>query len=342
MNPKLFFSFLLILTCLFTPSLHAQNPFIKKLERKAKRKLEQRAEQKADRAIDKGLDKLEGAVEKSVKEKASKKEGSASSSSEGASMEAKPGPVETKEGEDSELKKNKEEVPVLRNRRPEGPKPFEQTHFGNESIDSQGTLGKGPYGISSGMFIQVTRTSHDMMEGTMRDTVYFENFGQLQARYQYSRQEVNMMGIKNKEESRLIAIHRNDSIYSLNPEKKKGYVMKNPAQEFYQGMSEQDIQGFGQEMEEGMNTKSQRLGTERVAGKLCEVLEYTSHTETGEIMMITRMWWWRGMNLKTISRGMGTEIHQEMILLKDHISVDKRRFIPDPNINYQSFSLGNY
>lgn len=345
MNPKLFFCLLLLTGLLVSPDLFGQSRIVKKLERKAKQKLEQRAERKVDKAMDKGLDKVEDAIDKSAQKKSSKKKTASDSSSDSATAtESK----STSQRENENPSENMGQQPdtdtpnILQKKAPESPEPFEQTNFGHETLRDKGIMGKGPYGLESGMFIQITRTHHEMMESVVRDTVYFDRFGQLQARKQMSEQQINMMGIKRKEKSRLIAIHRNDSIYSYNPEKRSGHVMENPAREFYQGMSEKDLQKFAEGIQDGMNTTQKRLGTDRVAGKLCEVMEFTSHTEEGEVMMITRIWWWKGMTLKSLSRGMGSEIEQEVTLIKDNIQIEPHIFRPNPRIKYRSFSLGEY
>ncbi|MDW3645635.1 MAG: hypothetical protein R8P61_01065 [Bacteroidia bacterium] len=344
--------FMLVALCLsflLTDMAIAQkNPFLKKLERKAKRKLEQRAERKADKAMDKGLDKVEDGLDKSVKKNKDKKKESTATASESASatMEgsAQNAP-EAKESKPAPL--TKEEVSSKESRTPmfgggEEPKPFTENNFGNEAIREEGSIGKGPFGIASGRYIQISRTQANMMESVERDTVTFAQHGNLQERRNSSRRKIDMMGIKRNEEGSLHIIHLNDSIYSLDRLKGKGHVMKNPSKQIYQGMSEAQMQDFAEDIQADMNTKRERLGTDRVAGKLCEVLEFTTYTEDGKLMMITRLWWWRGMLMKTHSRGMGTEIQQEITEIQADISVNSRVFRPNPKVKYRSFSFGNY
>ena len=343
--------FMLIALCLsfLLPEVAiAQNPFLKKLERKAKRKLEQRAERKADKAMDKGLDKVEEGLDKSVKKKKGKKKESSATASESASSTMEGSAQNAPQAKESKPEMQpKEEVSPKETKSPsfgrgEAPEPFADNDFGNEPIREEGTIGKGPFGIASGRYIQITRTHANMMESVERDTVTFAQHGNLQERRNSSRRKVDMMGIKRNEEGSLHIVHLNDSIYSLDRLKGKGHVMENPSRQIYQGMSEAQMQDFADELQANMNTKRKRLGTDRVAGKLCEVLEFTTYTEEGEVMMITRLWWWRGMLMKTHSRGMGTEIQQEITEIQADISVNSKIFRPNPNVKYRSFSFGNY
>ena len=208
--------FMLIALCLsfLLPEVAiAQNPFLKKLERKAKRKLEQRAERKADKAMDKGLDKVEEGLDKSAKKNKGKKKESSATASESASatMEgsAQNAP-ESKETKPTSLPK--EEVSSKESRSPmfgggEEPEPFSENNFGNESIHEEGTIGEGPFGIASGRYIQITRTQANMMESVERDTVTFAQYGNLQERRNSSQRKIDMMGIKRNEKGSLHIIH---------------------------------------------------------------------------------------------------------------------------------------
>ena len=208
--------FMLIALCLsfLLPEVAiAQNPFLKKLERKAKRKLEQRAERKADKAMDKGLDKVEEGLDKSAKKNKGKKKESSATASETASatMEgsAQNAP-ESKETKPTSLPK--EEVSSKESRSPmfgggEEPEPFSENNFGNEAIQEEGTIGEGPFGIASGRYIQITRTQANMMESVERDTVTFAQYGNLQERRNSSQRKIDMMGIKRNEKGSLHIIH---------------------------------------------------------------------------------------------------------------------------------------
>ncbi|MEL6252425.1 MAG: hypothetical protein AAFR87_10485 [Bacteroidota bacterium] len=343
--------FMLIALCLsflLPEVVIAQNPFLKKLERKAKRKLEQRAERKADKAMEKGLDKLEEGLDQSAKKNKDKKKDDSATASESASATVSGAPQSApKSPETNPENAPEKEISTQKNPFPsfvggEEPEPFTENNFGNESIREEGTIGKGPFGIASGRYIQITQTQANMMESIERDTVTFAQHGNLQERRNSSQRKIDMMGIKRNEKGSLHIVHLNDSIYSLDRLKGKGHVMENPSKQIYQGMSVEQMRDFADEMQANMNTTRERLGTDRVAGKLCEVLEFTTYTEDGKLMMITRLWWWRGMLMKTHSRGMGTEIQQEITEIKADIPVNFRLFRPNPNIKYQSFSFGNY
>ncbi|MEM6803676.1 MAG: hypothetical protein AAF696_19890 [Bacteroidota bacterium] len=331
---------LLSLFSLLSISGYAQNPFLKKLERKAKNKIQQRAERKADQAMDKGLDKIEEAIEKpGTKDKSKKSETSASSRAE--AKEATQVSQEDKKPNKAEERK-RENHPLFGQNKSEEVVPFDKTNFEDESVSEQGIIGQGPFGIRSGHFIQKTSLHNEMMKSVQWDTVYFSNFGQLQDIHQYSERHISMMGINRKEVSHSQFVHREGKIYSHDLEKGKGFVMENPAINFYQGMDEQQMKEFAGEIEANMHTEKERLGTERIAGKLCEVFEFTSHDEGGNVMMISRLWWWKGMLMKSHSRGMGSEIIQENIRMEEGGNISTQRFQPNPSIKYQHFSYNKY
>jgi hypothetical protein len=199
-------------------------------------------------------------------------------------------------------------------------------------------VGKGPYGIPSGMMVVKTRTDNKMVKIEAIDTLYFDNYGNRQVRYQHSEQNINMIGIKNKEQSYTISHVIGDSLYSADPVKRTGTAMLNPAAEFYNGITEEEAERMATEMADGMNAKVKYLGTDKYLGKVCEVYDTKMYTEDGKLMAHSRTWMRNGLVYKSESNAMGVTVVQEAVAVKENVSVSSSRFKKLKGINYTSFN----
>ncbi|MEL6589350.1 MAG: hypothetical protein AAFQ68_04690, partial [Bacteroidota bacterium] len=287
------------------------------------------AEQRANQAVDKGLDKLEDAIfgKKSESTPATPTPTSGTDSSASPSST----PVLFPQSDDSSgfspFGMGNAEV-----------EPFESRAFGNENSPA-GVIGKGPYGLESAFVVQKTTTEGmQAVSSLMYDTLRFVDYGQLAFRAQRQIQEINMMGIKRRDESLAHIYLEGDSMFNINPLAGTGIRMLNPAAELYQGMSEAEAERFAKQVENNMNTKSKRLGTERLHGLVCEVMDFETYDTESRLMFVSRMWFYQGFVIQSQSRGMGAEIQVETISIQLQPSFSRSLFERPTDIRYTSFS----
>ncbi len=327
---KTIVSLFALLLCLSfaMPQANAQEKILRKFENKVK----QRADRKIDQAMEKVLDKAEDAAEEAIKKE--KEENSSETRPTDAPSSGNSGSETESESMNSSpnidlsgiMGMGKEMEPL-----PEG-------NFSGGSAD-KGVTGKGPFGVASGMIVTVTKTDNKMMKIHQLDTLYFDDYGNRQVRYQHSEQSVNMMGIKNNESSYTISLMLGDSLFSIDPAKGTGTAMANPASEIYNGMSEQEIEEMAESMAQGMNTKVERRGTDRVQGVVCEVYDANMYNEEGKRMAQVRSWMHKGLVYKSHTRAFGSEITQETTLVKEGVSVNASHFAKRKGISYTTLDV---
>ncbi|MEL7529755.1 MAG: hypothetical protein AAFN10_00530 [Bacteroidota bacterium] len=313
-------------------SLWAQRPVIDRVKNRTKQQATQRAEQKANQAVDTGLDKLEEALF-GKKDKAEAESSAAASEipmtesdsvyvpPSGATPDSKPNPFS------------------LGSKSQQAIEPFERGNFGTGTVP-QGVIGKGPFGLASAKMIQKTYSQTlQSMTVEQYDTLTFVDFGMRSFRAQQQIQFVNMLGIKNKQLHQAHIYTLGDTIYNINPVARTGVKMLNPSQHIYEGMSEQEIREFAEQVEEGMNTRSERLGTDRVAGQVCEVFDFMTYDERDQLIFVSRVWFYKGVMLRSRSRGFGSEIEIETLYFEENPAVSNQLFRFDQNIQFSSFSF---
>ncbi|MEM6345228.1 MAG: hypothetical protein AAF927_15160 [Bacteroidota bacterium] len=316
----------------FELSLFAQKPVIDRFKNRTKQQATQRAEQKANQAVDTGLDKLEEALF-GKKDKAEAESSAASSEmpmSESDSIYVPPtdSPPSPKQNPFSFGSGSAKPV-----------EPFEAGNFTSGSV-GEGVLGKGPFGLASAKMIQKTHSKTlQSMTVEQYDTLTFVDYGMRSFRAQQQVQFVNMLGIKNRQVDYAHIYTLGDSIYNINPVARTGVKMLNPSQHIYKGMSESEISDFAEQVEEGMNTQSKRLGTEKVAGQLCEVFDFMTYDDKEQLIFVSRVWFYKGVMLRSRSRGFGSEVEIETLYFEENPSVNPQLFRFDKDIQFSSFSF---
>lgn len=342
MKTLLKLSALLLCLTFSLPQAQAQEDLLKKLGNKVK----QRKDRKIDRGMDKVLDKIEDGIGKTVKgdqdkSKQTKEAGTAKSPATPAEYPAEPNEA-IRENPSVESQKSQPEFD-LSGMMGGGKEmePLPEVTLSGGSRPEKGVIGKGPFGVASGMMVIKTRTDNKMLKMIQLDTLFFDSYGNKQVRYQHSTQKVNMMGIQNEEQSYTISHIIGDSLYSADPAKRTGTAMLNPASEFYNGMSEEEAEKFAEDLAQGMNAKVKYLGTDLYLGKVCEVYESKMYTEEGKLMAHSRVWMRKGLVYKSESNAMGVTVSQEASLVKENMPVSAKRFRLPQGISYTSLNYFN-
>lgn len=322
-----------ILFLVYGLSLIAQRPIIDRVKNRTKQQTSQRAEQKANQVIDTGLDKLEDAL-------FGKKEKTESDSNTASQDSASSIPDPTSPSQSDSTFNPINSNPFGFGESASKPiEPFEKGNFGSGTV-AAGVLGKGPFGLASAKMIQKTNSKTlQSMTVEQFDTLTFVDYGMRSFRAQQQTQFVNMLGIKNQQVHRAHIFTLGDSIFNVDPEAHTGVKMLNPSQQIYQGMSEKELRDFADQVEEGMNTRSERLGTDRVAGQLCEVYDFMTLGEQDQLLFVSRIWFYKGVMLRSRSRGFGSEIEIETLYFEESPSIPNNLFRLDPSIQYSSFSF---
>lgn len=322
-------------------SLQAQTPLLNKAKNKVKQRGQARTEQKADEVIDKGLDKLEEAL-------FGKKNPPSDSTTSSQQQTSSVPDYSSTFPEDSTYAPD---VPFDSGYTTPIPNSFGGFNFGGpvepfptgdfeDGIGEEGVVGKGPFGHSSAYWIQLTTTeTAGSIKTEIHDTLSFMDYGLRSFRIQAQQQSIRLFGISQDQLDRTFSLTLEDSVYSWHPAEQRGYRFANPYEKMYGGMSEEELHDFAEEVEQGMNTTHQRLGTEVIAGKRCEVWEFTTLNEAGEILFLSRIWFWKGMTLQSLSRGMGSEIMTQTVYLDTSPSFPKELFQRPPHVQFQIMNL---
>jgi len=126
------------------------------------------------------------------------------------------------------------------------------------------------------------------------ETVYFDKWGMREAKY--TKSSMTIMGITRK--TNQLTIMDGEWVYTIDLDKKTGTKTKNPfLKEITEGAGTKDLGEIGERM---MNRMGEQVGSEEVAGKMCEVWEVK---DAG-----SRSWVWNGIPLKTQVNMAGMQI----------------------------------
>lgn len=183
-----------------------------------------------------------------------------------------------------------------------------------------------PFGVEAGV-IEITKTVKNPAVTTETiETLYFRDFGLVQARY--SIEKTSSKFVKGEQVTRRFSLLEGTTLTSVDLDTKEGTRMQNPAADMLGRMSHSEAQDFADKMGDAMNTKTKKVGEEQVAGKLCEVSEAV--TEMGAIKQTTRTYVWKGIVLKLVSSGMGTEVTEEALSVNTDTPIEVEKFkIPE-------------
>lgn len=338
------FLFLLSLTFLSSP-LYAQES----------KESTQSASGKTSENIDKALNKAEQQLDKLInsfgKKKKKNRQAEGSTSADEAAVEAKAEqapqhiPMEEAPHNTSPQQEHHQDVGSSSSASLTDIPPFPDETFDAGPFTEKGIVGKGPFGTKAAFWIKESHVSHETvkMEVHQLDTLTFDNFGQSQYLKSRHQQTVSMMGFNQKQNDYILSWTLGDSVFTLKEGEKAGIKMRNPGKEFYEGITEQQAEAFAEDLADATNTQLNRLGTQIVAGKRCEVWESETRNEEGIVVMRTRIWYWRGIAIQTHSRGMGIEEKTTTKEIKPLSRVDASTFHTPSHVSFNSlpFSFGN-
>jgi hypothetical protein len=149
------------------------------------------------------------------------------------------------------------------------------------------------------------------MEG--EQTVYFDDYGYLEATYQKTVSEV--MGFST--ETNEITIVRGAEQITIDLETKTAVKIKNPVLESFEENPNREWEEVAKEMMKSLNFK--KVGTEKIIGKNCDVYEGMG-----------KVWIWNGLNLKTETKSMGIDATVTATEIKLDVTVPSEKFeIPE-------------
>jgi hypothetical protein len=163
---------------------------------------------------------------------------------------------------------------------------------------------------------------------TGKETLYFDNYGFLEARYTES--SMTMMGFT--VETNTITISDKDWIYNIDMKEKKGTKMSNEMlKAMLDGLTQKDYEEFGRKMMQEMGGK--KIGEETYMGKTCEVWTIES--------MNTKMWVYKLIPLKIEMTMFGT-VTYETVKFEENVSIPKDKFIPPKDIPVEEVQMPEF
>ena len=102
--------------------------------------------------------------------------------------------------------------------------------------------------------------------------------------------------------------------------------MNVPMLEGLAGMNNAQMNQFGQQMKDAMKATTVDKGTETVAGKTCKVTETTA--DMMGMKQTSTEWRWENIIMRLRSKGMGTEILEEVTSIEVGVSIPRDKFEP--------------
>lgn len=171
---------------------------------------------------------------------------------------------------------------------------------------------------------EIDKTSKQIISDVMiieiTEKIYVIGAGFKEAHYKTEKH--NNLMTNQVEESRSVTITDKDWIITYDPETNKGTKMKNPASDTFKGKSEEEMQKYGKDMADAMNTEVKELGMEEVAGKICTVTE----AETKNMGIKTKTYLYKKFVMKMESEGQGTSYKEWVTEFLEDALVDTLPF----------------
>ncbi len=147
------------------------------------------------------------------------------------------------------------------------------------------------------------------------EEIYFDKWGEREARIIKAVTETSFFGIKNKQEENTLNILDGDISYGIDLKNKTGVKMLNAGvttmSEMGNGKSPRTM---GKEMLKQMGGK--KIGEEEILGKNCEIWKALG----------TKIWFWKGVPLKISSKMLGIERVTEAVEIKTNVKIDESKF----------------
>ncbi|WP_337872251.1 hypothetical protein [Ignavibacterium sp.] len=196
----------------------------------------------------------------------------------------------------------------------------EKDSSGNEQSSGTTDFNKR-YGVKSAI---VEYTITGSQSGTK--TLYFDSWGMRQAEYTNSVLQVGNFS-KN---INLVNIVKADSNYIIDLERRTGTRTKNPVKKLIAELQNQKSFGeFGEQIL--LKAGAMKVGQEEFLDKDCDIYEIQS---TG-----TKMWIWKWIPLKTITKLGGVEINSVAKKIEVNVNVPEEKFTPPDDVTITEVDL---
>ena len=157
---------------------------------------------------------------------------------------------------------------------------------------------------------------------------WWDNYGNKTRTEIKSTSIIKMFGTTTKEEQHTITITDENTIYSQDLINGTAYKSSNDeyeemAQEMTEDMTDAEIEQMGEDILASLG--GERLGTEKVLGKDCEVIK----------VMMAKVWMYKGIPLKSEAKVMRIETNETAVKFDENISIPSSTFIPDKGVEFQ-------
>ncbi len=173
------------------------------------------------------------------------------------------------------------------------------------------------YGFKQARIVVEKKTKNASLESTTLDTVYLDQWGWVEIRHSYQKQNILMLDMRT--ESRIISIMDDEWLTSYDPVKRKGTKTRSLFYDLTGGPSEQQGKDSAGAASKDYETTTIPKGTEEIAGRQCEVVE--TKTGTGGMESVTTTWTWKGFVMKSITMAAGTQITEQVLEIDENIGV---------------------
>lgn len=196
----------------------------------------------------------------------------------------------------------------------------EKDSSGNEQPSGTTDFNKR-YGVKSA-FVEYTITGSQ--SGTK--TLYFDSWGMRQAEYTNS-----VLQVGNFSKSiNLLNIVKDDSNFIIDLERRTGTRTKNPVKKLITELQNQKSFGeFGEQIL--LKSGAMKVGQEEFLERDCDIYEIQN---TG-----TKMWIWKWIPLKTITKLGGVEINSVAKKIEVNVNVPEEKFIPPNDVTITEVDL---
>ena len=180
-----------------------------------------------------------------------------------------------------------------------------------------------PYFIEKGKIVINKVVNNPSVTIKTTETVFFDQWGKRIARYTTTT-TTNQFLPKPKIE-RKFSLKDGAEVTSVDLDDMTGVQTTVGMVDDMSQMNAAQLNQFAGQMKDIMKAKTESLGQETVAGKVCEVTKTTSNMMGME--QSTTEWRWQNIVLKTVSHAMGSEITEEATEVEEgYVPADK--FIP--------------
>lgn len=160
---------------------------------------------------------------------------------------------------------------------------------------------------------------------------WWDNYGDKTRNETESTSIIQFFGTTTKEEQHTITITDENTIYTQDIIKGTAYKSSNDeyeeiANEMTEDMTDAEIEQLGEDILASLG--GERLGTEKVIGKECEVIK----------VMMAKVWIYKGIPLKSIAKVMKIETNETAVKFDENISIPSSTFAPDKGVEFQDVS----